>query len=111
MENQLTIRKIRDRIRSVNHRLAKASADPSNADRALWASLAVVNFASVTGLSKDVQTDPETVLGDLLADLMHWCDVQQPSRGRIVLIDFESALKRAHNHYAEERAAFLTNQP
>ncbi|MFY9560429.1 MAG: hypothetical protein WAQ52_09365 [Terriglobales bacterium] len=82
--------------------MAKTHADPCNADRALWGALAVVSFASVTGQSEDVQTDPETVLGDLLADLMHWCDVQKTSESRIESIDFESALERASNHYTEE---------
>ena len=102
MVNQLTTRMLRNRIRSVNRRLAKTDADPYNVDRALWAALAVVSFASVTGQREDVQTDPETVLGDLLAGLMHWCDVQKTSERRIEPIDFESALERARNHYAEE---------
>ncbi|MGB6384788.1 MAG: hypothetical protein WBD25_15360 [Terriglobales bacterium] len=86
----------------MNRRLAKFDADPRNTDRALWASLAAVSFASVTGQSHDVHVDPETVLGDLLAGLMHWCDVQKSSERRIESIDFESALKRARNHYDEE---------
>jgi len=102
MEDRPTTRKIRNRIRVVNRRLAKADADPRNADRALWGELAVVSFASVTGQRPDVYIDPETVLGDLLADLMHWCDIQKTSDSRIESIDFESALKRARNHYDEE---------
>jgi hypothetical protein len=97
-----TTREIRSRIRSVNRRLDKTHADPRNADRALWGELAVVTFASVTGMSADVQIDPETVLGDLLAGLMHWCDVQKTNACRIESIDFESALERARNHYNEE---------
>jgi hypothetical protein len=102
MEDRPTIREIRNRIRSVNRRLDKTHADPRNADRALWGALAVVSFASVTGLSGDVQIDPETVLGDLLAGLMHWCDVQKTNECRIESIDFESALRRARNHYKED---------
>jgi len=102
MANQLTTLKITDRIRSVNRRLNETRADPRNADRALWGSLAVVSFASVTGLSEDVQTDPETVLGDLLADLMHWCDAQKTCGNLEESINFESALERARNHYNEE---------
>jgi hypothetical protein len=103
MEDRATTREIRNRIRSVNRRLDKTRADPRNADRALWGALAVVSFASVTGLSGDVQIDPETVLGDLLAGLMmHWCDVQKTNDCRIEPIDFESALKRARNHYNED---------
>jgi len=102
MEDRPTTREIRNRIRSVNRRLDKTHADPRNADRALWAALAVVSFASVTGMSADVQADPETVLGDLLAGLMHWCDVQQTNARRLESVDFESALERARNHYNEE---------
>jgi hypothetical protein len=102
MEDRPTIREIRNRIRSVNCRLYKTHADPRNADRALWASLAVASFASVTGMSADVQIDPETVLGDLLAGLMHWCDVQQTNARRTESLDFWSALERARNHYDEE---------
>jgi hypothetical protein len=104
MEHHPTTREIRNRIRSVNRRLDKTHADPRNADRALWGALAVVSFASVTGLSADVQIDPETVLGDLLAALMYWCDVQKTDICRIESIDFESALERARNHYTEETA-------
>jgi len=102
MANQLTARKITNRIRCVNRRLAETRADPRNADRALWGALAVVTFARVTGQSEDVQTDPETVLGDLLADLMHWCDAQKTNGSLEESIDFESALERAHDHYNEE---------
>jgi hypothetical protein len=64
--------------------------------------LAVLTFASVTGQSGDVEVDPETVLGDLLAGLMHWCDVQKTSASLVEPISFESALERAWNHYREE---------
>ena len=94
---------IRNRIRSVNRRLAKVG-NPRNADRSLWGGFAVVSFASVTGLRGDIEVDPETVLTDLLADLMHWCDVQKASGCMPEPIDFESALERARDHYGEERA-------
>jgi hypothetical protein len=68
----------------------------------LRAALAVVSFANVTGQREDVRTDPETVLGDLLASLMHWCDTQKVSDSLEESIDFESALLRARNHYNEE---------
>src|SRR5580658_5138699 len=101
MGDRPTTRSIRNRIRSVNRRLNKARADPRNADRALWGSLAVVSFASVTGMSTDVQVDPETVLGDLLAGLMHWCDLQKTDASLTESIGFDSALERARNHYNE----------
>ncbi|HXM35913.1 MAG TPA: hypothetical protein VN920_12040 [Pyrinomonadaceae bacterium] len=100
MANQLTTHEIKERIRSVNRRLNETRGDPRNADRALWGALAVVSFAGVTGQSQDVHTDPETVLADLLSDLIHWCDA--PIGGLEEAIDFESALERARNHYNEE---------
>lgn len=96
------LRRLTERIRKKNLRLIETHADPSNSDRALWGSLAVVTFASVTGQSGDVEVDPETVLGDLLAGLMHWCDVQETRSSLEESISFESALKRARNHYREE---------
>jgi hypothetical protein len=102
MEDRPATLKIRNRIRNVNRRLAKNHAAPRNADRALWGALAVVSFASVTGLRRDVQIDPETVLCDLLADLMHWSDLQKSSGCIVELLDFESALERARDHYSAE---------
>lgn len=104
MANQLTLQEITQRMRSLNHRLTGNREDLRNADRALWGAFAIVSFAGVTGQSQDVQTDPETVLGDLLGDLMHWCDDQRTSGGIAESIDFESALERARDHYNEEYA-------
>jgi len=102
MTNQLTIRNLTNRIVEANRRLLETHSDPRNEDRALWGSLAVLSFANVTGLGEDVEVDPETVLGDLLAGLMHWCDVQKTNPARVEPIEFESALERARNHYREE---------
>ena len=102
MADQLSIRRLTERILKKNRRLIETHADPNNADRALWGSLAVVAFASITGQSGDVEVDPETVLGDLLAGLMHWCDVQKTITSLEESISFESALERARNHYREE---------
>jgi hypothetical protein len=96
------IRKIRAQIRRVNHRLNETGADPSNADRALWGALAVAHFASVTGRAEDMHADPETVLSDLLADLMHWCDLQRSNSELQEAIRFDSALERARDYYNEE---------
>jgi hypothetical protein len=97
MEDKPTVLKIRNRIQSVSRRLARNNAGPSNADRALWGEFAMVIFADATGLSADLQVDPETVLGDLLADLMHWCDVHTRP------VDFDLALRHARHNYSEER--------
>jgi hypothetical protein len=66
------------------------SADDQNADRAVWAEYALVAFESQTGC------DRESSLGDLLGDLMHWCD----RNGQ----DFNVALERARGHYEAETA-------
>lgn len=59
-----------------------------NDKRAGWAATAVDAFMQET------RTDPEDALGDLLADLMHWCD-----RGEL---GFEHELNRARGHYLAE---------
>ena len=77
---------------------------PRNADRAQWAASALANFAAVTGLGEDLRADPETVLADLLADLMHWCDALGTNPHLEEAVDFQSALGRARGHYQEELA-------
>lgn len=64
--------------------------DPAylNADRALWAAIALEAFRRETG------ADLADAVSDLLADLMHWCD----RFGQ----NFERELQRALEHYAEE---------
>jgi hypothetical protein len=71
MTGQGEMRKIRAHIRRVNHRLSEKGTDSTNADRALWGALAVAHFAGETCRAEDMRTDPETVIADLLADLMH----------------------------------------
>jgi hypothetical protein len=62
-------------------------------DRAEWAHAAIDVFEHRTG------SEREESLGDLLADLMHWCDRNNQ--------DFEIALDRARYHYAEETGTEL----
>ena len=62
--------------------------DGLNDDRAAWAGSALAAFVRTTG------TDEEDAVGDLLADLMHWCD----RHGH----DFALARSRAEGHYAAE---------
>ena len=62
--------------------------DNMNNDRAEWAASALRQFQCVTG------TDYEDALGDLLGDLMHWCDRNN--------FDFELALNRARGQYGDE---------
>jgi hypothetical protein len=49
-----------------------------------------------------MHTIPETVLSDLLADLMHWCDVRRSDLEPQEVIRFDSALERARDYYDEE---------
>lgn len=74
------------------HRRAKLPPDPEgmNDDRAEWAACALRHFQCTTG------SDYEDALGDLLCDLMHWCDRNN--------FDFELALFRARGHYRAETA-------
>lgn len=59
-----------------------------NDERAVWAGSALTAFMRITG------TDEEDAVGDLLTDLMHWCDRNS--------YDFGLALGRAEGHYAAE---------
>ena len=93
MTGRSEIGQLRAQIHRLNHRLNETGADPTNADRALWGALAVAHFASVSGRAEDVHADPETVLSDLLADLMHWCNQQSNSEPQEA-IRFDSALER-----------------
>src|SRR5262245_8562268 len=59
-----------------------------NDNRAAWAGQALATFMVATG------ADEEDALGDLLANMMHWCDRNT--------YDFEIALDRARWHYEAE---------
>jgi len=64
-----------------------------NDDRAAWALSAIIAFEVATGCDRD------HALGDLLADLMHWCDRSGE--------DFDTALSRGRDHYAAETTEVL----
>lgn len=70
-------------------------ADPEgmNDDRAEWAQNALDAFASVTSMDTAGE-DAETILTDLLADLMHWSDRNG--------VKFSNVLACAQSHYCEE---------
>jgi hypothetical protein len=102
MTGRSEIGQIEAQIRRMSRRLNEAGADPSSADRALWGALAVAHFAKVSGRAEDVHADPETVLSDLLADLMHWCDAQESNSEPQEVVSFNSALERARDYYNEE---------
>lgn len=98
MERGLRVKRAR-----TSNRLPTINNGPSNADRCLWGELALHSFAGVSGAKRELAQDPETVLADLLADLMHWCEMQGDLHRRDHPVDFESALRRARCHHAEER--------
>lgn len=62
--------------------------EPTNADRAKWADVAMKAFR------KQTRCDEEDSLGDLLANLMHWADANN--------FDFEAALICGSGHYRAE---------
>ena len=82
--------------------MTKNDGGPNNADRAMWGSTAMTSFARAVGQDLDLQVDPETVLCDLLTDLMHWCDLQKTLDHLAEPVDFESALGRARRHHGAE---------
>lgn len=65
-----------------------ADPDQQNNDRAKWAEAAILAFMVETG------TDAECAIGDLIADLMHWCDRSN--------VDFEAKLQLARDYYKDE---------
>lgn len=66
--------------------------DCQNAERAAWAHVAIRAFEGVTGADDGIET-----VGDLLCDLMHWCDRHG--------VDFKDALASAQSNYRDETAA------
>lgn len=64
-----------------------------NDDRAQWAQQAITTFAVTTGMA-GANEENITILGDLLADIMHWCDRND--------LRFEDVLAHARSHYQEE---------
>ena len=78
--------------------LDRLRGDPEgmNGSRTDSANIAIRAFQVATA------TDDETVLGDLLANLPHWCDANQQ--------DFEIALDRARWHYDAETSAVTSEE-
>lgn len=71
------------------------SDDPDNDDRALWAQHAVMSFARITRMDTAGE-DNQTIVTDLLADLMHFAD-----RNNVNWLD---AIAHAVDHYNVEKA-------
>lgn len=70
--------------------------NPTNSERASWARQALATFARLTGQDRsgDLQHDLPSVVGDLLADLMHFCRRQG--------VDFDACLDTARSHHSVE---------
>src|SRR6266576_3656501 len=102
MSNGAVVRYIRREIEQVNRRLRETDSRPSNADLALWGTLAIAQLNSCAASGEGSATDVELVLSDLLADLMHWCDLRSIAKSRQQAISFESALEKARTYYREE---------
>ena len=67
---------------------------PTNEDRANWADSAICAFALDVG--QDPEFEIEEIIGDLLADLMHYCN----QKG----LNFDELLSRGRDHYECEMA-------
>lgn len=102
MSDGAVVRYIRREIDQVNRRLRETDSGPSNADLALWGTLAIAQLNSSAASGEGSATDVELVLSDLLADLMHWCDLRSIAQSRQQVISFESALEKARAYYREE---------
>jgi molybdopterin-guanine dinucleotide biosynthesis protein len=67
-----------------------------NDDRAGYAGTALSAFATATGMVA-ANEEPETILHDLLCDLMHWCDRNG--------VSFDAKIADAATTYFEETRA------
>lgn len=79
-------------IAAVTTRLKGLPPDPEgmNDKRAGWAQTAIDAFMEETG------SDLDTAVGDLIADIAHWCDRNDQH--------FDTELAKAGQFYAEETA-------
>jgi hypothetical protein len=70
--------------------------ETTNKDRAEWGGMALLEYAIAKGSNGGLYDPPETVLTDLLCDLMHYAELKE--------IDFAACLERARMHYDAEKA-------
>lgn len=85
-----------DPLHRLHRLLLPPDIDGMNDERAEWAEAAVAAFAEATNM-RDAGEDDATVLADLLADLLHWCDRRR--------VDFDAALQRGRGNYGAETGA------
>jgi len=67
--------------------------EPTNQSRAWLAQITLQSYMSATKTPPSAQ-DTETTIGDLLADLQHYCDRES--------IDFDTCIRMATMHHEEE---------
>ncbi len=67
--------------------------EPSNEKRAEWAEVAIAAFAAEVRMHGE---ESETIITDLLCDLMHFCNLNG--------IDFQGCVEMAEGNYREELA-------
>jgi hypothetical protein len=76
---------------------ATADEGTTNEERASWAEVALLGYGQRTGTVGETvgdDEDPFLIIGDLLADLAHWCDRHD--------VDLQAALQYATGHYRTE---------
>jgi hypothetical protein len=88
--------------RSISGKPLPPDPDEMNGDRSDWAQTALVAFAVETGQCPD-SDGFEEIATDLIADLMHFCDVEK--------IDFSRCLAIAQDHYREETTELADRRP
>ena len=79
---------------------ATAEEGITNDERASWAEVALLAFGKRTGSmfrSVGDKEEPMLVIGDLVADIAHWCDRNN--------VDLQAAIQYATRHYQLETAA------
>lgn len=76
--------------------------DITNANRAAWAALALLSYATSKEGGAELYDEAELVLSDLLCDLRHYADRET--------INFQTSLDRAEHHYDAEIAEEAGNQ-
>lgn len=76
---------------------ATADEGTTNDERASWAEVALLAYGQRTGTVVRTVGDDEApflIIGDLLADLAHWCDRHD--------VDLQAAIQYATGHYRTE---------
>lgn len=76
---------------------ATADEGTTNDERASWAEVGLVAYGQCTGTVEEMvgdDEDPFLIIGDLLADLAHWCDRHR--------VDLQEAIRYAAGHYQKE---------